>query len=328
VAAGSALGALGSDTGGSIRQPASLTGLVGMKPTYGTVSRYGLIAFASSLDQIGPLTRTVEDAVVLLEAIWGHDPLDATSHPGPYPALREDLEAGVDGLRIGVVRELAGEGYEPDVERAVSEMVERLAGNGASVVEVSLPTFDIALSAYYLIAPAEASANLARFDGIRYGLRVPGPATEQLMAATRAEGFGPEVTRRILLGTYGLSAGYYEAFYGQAQKVRAAIRQDLARVYADVDVLVSPTSPTVAFPAGARVADPLAMYLSDICTIPSNLSGDPAVSVPIAVDGQGLPIGFQVMAPALGEATLIQVAAEVERLAAFDARPDLDLVAV
>jgi aspartyl-tRNA(Asn)/glutamyl-tRNA(Gln) amidotransferase subunit A len=206
-------------------------------------------------------------------------------------------------------------------------MVDRLAAGGAEVVEVSLPSFEIALSAYYLIAPAEASANLARFDGIRYGLRVPGPTTESLMSATRAQGFGPEVTRRILLGTYGLSAGYYDAFYGQAQKVRAAIRDDLARVYADVDVLVSPTSPTVAFEAGARVSDPLAMYLSDICTIPSNLAGDPAISVPIGLDHQGLPIGFQVMAPALGEPVMFGVAAEVERLAGFTARPDIDLVA-
>ncbi|MCI0545250.1 MAG: Asp-tRNA(Asn)/Glu-tRNA(Gln) amidotransferase subunit GatA [Actinobacteria bacterium] len=327
VAIGSALGALGSDTGGSIRQPAALTGLVGLKPTYGTVSRYGLIAFASSLDQIGPLTRTVEDAAVLLEAVWGHDPLDATSYDGAYPDPRAEMGRGVDGIRVGVVRELSGEGYEPEVETATANMVDRLAGEGAEVVEVSLPSFEIALSAYYLIAPAEASANLARFDGIRFGLRIPGPTTEALMSATRAEGFGPEVTRRILLGTYGLSAGYYEAFYGQAQKVRAAIRADLARVYTDVDVLVSPTSPTVAFEAGARVADPLAMYLSDICTIPSNLAGDPAVSVPIALDGRGLPIGFQVMAPALGETTLFRVAAEVEHLAGFTARPVIDLVA-
>ena len=327
VAAGSAITALGSDTGGSIRQPASLSGIVGLKPTYGTVSRYGLIAFASSLDQIGPLSRTVDDAALTLEAIWGHDPLDATSYPGEYPDLRADMTTGVSGLKVGVVRELAGEGYEPDVEAAVAALVERLAGEGAAVVEVSLPSFEIALSAYYLIAPAEASANLARFDGIRYGLRVPGDTTESLMARTRADGFGPEVTRRILLGTYGLSAGYYDAFYGQAQRVRAAIRQDLARVYHDVDVLVSPTSPTVAFEAGARVADPLAMYLSDICTIPSNLAGDPAISVPIGLDGQGLPIGFQVMAPALGERTLFRVAAEVERLAGFTARPEIELVA-
>ncbi len=327
VSVGSALGALGSDTGGSIRQPASLTGIVGLKPTYGSVSRYGLIAFASSLDQIGPLTRTVEDNALMLESIWGHDPMDATSYPGVYPEVRADLDKGVEGLRVGVVKEFAGEGYEPDVESAVTGMVDRLRQAGAEIVEVSLPSFKLALSAYYLIAPAEASANLARFDGIRYGLRVPGDTTEALMARTRAEGFGPEVTRRILLGTYALSAGYYDAFYGQAQKVRAAIVAELAAVYRDVDVLVSPTSPTVAFEAGARTADPLAMYLSDICTIPADLSGDPAISVPIGLDRQGLPIGFQVMAPSLGERMLFQVAAEVERLAGFKARPEIEVVA-
>ncbi|HEU4320169.1 MAG TPA: Asp-tRNA(Asn)/Glu-tRNA(Gln) amidotransferase subunit GatA [Acidimicrobiia bacterium] len=327
VSAGSALCALGSDTGGSIRQPASLSGIVGMKPTYGTVSRYGLIAFASSLDQIGPLSRSVTDAAVTLATIWGHDPRDATSYAGDYPDPSAELGRGIDGMRIGVVSELAGEGYEPAVESAVSSMVESLAEAGAEIVELSLPTFEIALSAYYLIAPAEASANLARFDGIRYGHRADGSSTETLMARTRAEGFGPEVTRRILLGTYALSAGYYDAFYGQAQRVRAAIQDDFARAYEQVDALVSPTSPTVAFPAGARVDDPLAMYLSDICTIPSNLSGHPAISVPIGVDGQNLPIGFQVMAPALGETTLFRVAAEVERLAAFTARPVLEEVA-
>ncbi len=321
VAAGTSLAAFGSDTGGSIRQPASLCGVVGMKPTYGTVSRYGLIAFASSLDQIGPFTRTVEDSAVSLQAIWGHDPLDATSYPGEYPDPARSLLRGVEGLKVGVVKELAGEGYEPAVEKAVADMVASLAKSGVDVVEVSLPTFEIALSAYYLIAPAECSANLARFDGIRYGLRVAGATTEELMARTRAEGFGPEVTRRILLGTYALSAGYYDAFYGQAQRVRAAIRDDLAVAYQEVDVLVSPTSPTVAFPAGARTADPLAMYLSDICTIPSNLAGHPAISVPIGLDSDGLPIGFQVMAPALGEEVMYQVAAEVERLAGFDISP-------
>jgi aspartyl-tRNA(Asn)/glutamyl-tRNA(Gln) amidotransferase subunit A len=327
VAAGSALVGFGSDTGGSIRQPASLTGLVGLKPTYGTVSRYGLIAFASSLDQIGPLARTVEDAAVSLEAIWGHDPLDATSYPGEYPDPSAGLGRGVSGLKIGVVRELAGDGYEPAVESAVAAMVDQLSAAGAEVIEVSLPTFDIALSAYYLIAPAEASANLARFDGIRYGHRADGTTTEALMAKTRSEGFGPEPTRRILLGTYALSAGYYDAFYGQAQRVRAAIQEDFARAYGQVDVLVSPTSPTVAFEAGARVDDPLAMYLSDICTIPSNLAGHPAISIPIGVDDSNMPIGFQVMAPALGEELMFQVAAEVERLAGFDARPELAEVA-
>jgi aspartyl-tRNA(Asn)/glutamyl-tRNA(Gln) amidotransferase subunit A len=327
VAVGSALVGLGSDTGGSIRQPASLCGVVGMKPTYGTVSRYGLIAFASSLDQIGPLTKTVEDSALALSAIWGHDPLDATSFRGDYPDPTAGLGRGVDGLRIGVVRELQGEGYEPDVESSVSQMVDKLSEAGAEVFELSLPSFEIALSAYYLIAPAEASANLARFDGIRYGHRAPGDTTESMMSRSRAEGFGPEVTRRILLGTYALSAGYYDAFYGQAQRVRSAIRADFARAYADVDVLVSPTSPTVAFAAGARTQDPLAMYLSDICTIPCNLSGDPAISVPLGLDRSGLPIGFQVMAPALGEPIMYQVAAAVEQLAGFDASPDLAMVA-
>ena len=226
-----------------------------------------------------------------------------------------------------MVDELGGDGYEPDVESRVSEMVESLTEEGAEVVRVSLPTFDIALSAYYLIAPAECSANLARFDGIRYGLRSDGATAEEMMSRTRAEGFGPEVTRRILLGTYALSAGYYDAFYGQAQRVRSAIRDDFARAYEKVDVLVSPTSPTVAFEAGARTADPLAMYLSDICTIPSNLSGDPAVSVPIGLDSQGLPIGFQVMAPALAEPLMFQVASAVESIAGFESEPDLALVA-
>jgi aspartyl-tRNA(Asn)/glutamyl-tRNA(Gln) amidotransferase subunit A len=321
VAAGSSLAAFGSDTGGSIRQPASLCGVVGMKPTYGTVSRYGLIAFASSLDQIGPFTTTVEDSALALQAIWGHDPLDATSFSGVYPDPAAGLSTGVDGLKVGVVRELSGEGYEAAVGEAVSAMVARLEEAGVEVVEVSLPTFEIALSAYYLIAPAEASSNLARFDGIRFGLRVDGATTEELMAKTRADGFGPEVTRRILLGTYALSAGYYDAFYGQAQRVRAAIQADFARAYERVDVLVSPTSPTVAFEAGERTADPLAMYLSDICTIPSNLAGHPAISVPIGLDGAGLPIGFQVMAPALGEEVMYRVAAEVERLAGFEIAP-------
>ena len=321
VAAGSSLAAFGSDTGGSIRQPAALCGVVGMKPTYGTVSRYGLIAFASSLDQIGPFTRTVEDSATTLQVIWGHDPLDATSYAGEYPDPTTGLGRGVEGLKVGVVAQHSGEGFEPAVESAVAGMVAELEAGGVEVVGVSMPTFDVALSAYYLIAPAEASSNLARFDGIRYGLRVDGATTEEMMARTRGEGFGPEVIRRILLGTYSLSAGYYDAFYGQAQRVRAGIQEDFARAYREVDVLVSPTSPTVAFEAGARTADPLAMYLSDICTIPSNLSGHPAITVPIGLDPAGLPIGFQVMAPALGEQIMFQVAAEVERLAGFSIAP-------
>lgn len=324
VAVGSALGALATDTGGSIRQPASLCGIVGMKPTYGLVSRYGLIAFASSLDQIGPMTRTVSDAATLLEGIAGFDLKDATSYRGTYPNPSGSLSHGVSGLRIGVVTELMdGEGITPRVSADVRTVLDKLADAGAKVGEVSLPSAMYGLPAYYLIAPAECSANLARFDGVRYGLRIDGDTTEEMMAKTRAAGFGPEVIRRILLGTYALSAGYYDAFYGQAQKVRTLIRRDFAAAYEDYDVLVSPTSPTTAFEVGERASDPLAMYYSDVCTIPSNLTGDPAISVPVALDDDGLPVGFHVMAPALGEEVLFQVAAEVERVAAFDATPAL-----
>lgn len=322
VAVGSAFGALGSDTGGSIRQPGSLCGVVGMKPTYGTVSRYGLIAFASSLDQIGPLTRTVDDAASLYSAIAGHDPLDATSWAGDYPDVATSLHDGVDGLRIGVVTEFGGDGYESSVTGALDSTLGRLSDAGAEIVEVSLPTVELALSAYYLIAPAEASANLARFDGIRYGLRLPGGTTEEMMARTRAEGFGPEVIRRILLGTYALSAGYYDAFYGQAHKARTVLRNEFAKAYEQVDVLMSPTSPTVAFPFDAK-SDPLSMYLSDVCTIPSNLSGDPAISVPVGLDDAGLPIGVQVMAPALGEPVMFRVAKTIETQARFTRRPEM-----
>ena len=320
VAAGSAMVAYGSDTGGSIRQPAALCGIVGMKPTYGLVSRFGLIAFASSLDQIGPLTRTVEDAVSALEVVGGHDPADSTSYPGPVPDYRTGLESGVSGLRVGVVTELNGAGIEPAVQAAVNQTIEQLEQAGATIVQISMPSVDYALSAYYLIAPAECSANLARFDGVRYGLRRRGENVEEMMSNTRADGFGPEVIRRILLGTYALSAGYYDAFYGQAQRVRTLIIRDFQAAYEQADVLVSPTSPTTAFSFGARTEDPLSMYMSDVCTIPSNMSGDPAISVPVGLDDAGLPIGFQVMAPALGEPVMFRVAAEVERRARFDAR--------
>jgi len=314
------LTALGSDTGGSIRQPAALCGVVGMKPTYGLVSRYGLIAFASSLDQIGPISRTVEDAATTLEVIAGHDPLDATSYRGEYPQYRASLGRGVAGLRIGVVAELAGEGISPDVLTACRSVVDSLAEAGAAVREVSLPSMEYALSAYYLIAPAECSANLARFDGVRYGLRVDGATVEEMTARTRAAGFGPEVTRRILLGTYALSAGYYDSFYGQAQKVRTLVIQDFTRAYQGFDVLVSPTSPMTAFELGSRTEDPLSMYLVDVCTIPSNLAGAPSISVPVGLDAAGLPIGFQIMAPALGEEVLLRVAAEVERASGWNNR--------
>ncbi len=323
VAAGSVFAALGSDTGGSIRQPAALCGLVGMKPTYGVVSRYGLIAFASSHDQIGPFARTVRDAAVMLEAIAGFDIRDATSYRGGTPDISGLLEEGVAGMRIGIVKELSGEGIDPQVQAACQATYDALADRGAELIEISIPATEYALSAYYLIAPAEASANLARFDGVRYGLRVDGATTEEMMAATRAEGFGPEVIRRILLGTYALSAGYYDAFYGQAQKVRTLLRNEFAAAYEKVDVLVSPTSPTTAFPIGERTTDPLSMYFADVCTIASNLAGDPSGSVPIGLDDQGLPIGFQVMAPALHEAQLFRLAAEVERIADFRERPAL-----
>ena len=323
VAIGSALGSLGSDTGGSIRQPAAFCGLVGMKPTYGLVSRYGLIAFASSLDQIGPFTRTVEDAATVLGAIAGHDPRDATSIPEALPDFMSELHAGVAGLRIGVVTELSEAGIDSDVLAAFRRTLDRLSDSGAEIVEVSIPSTAMSLSAYYLIAPAECSANLARFDGVRYGLRVEGDTVEDMMSRTRAEGFGPEVTRRILLGTYALSAGYYDAFYGQAQRVRTITIREFGAAYEKADVLVSPTAPTTAFEFGAKTQDPLSMYMSDVCTIPSNLTGDPAVSVPVGLDAHGLPIGFQIMAPSLGEAVLFRVAQAVEDVADPVGHPSL-----
>jgi aspartyl-tRNA(Asn)/glutamyl-tRNA(Gln) amidotransferase subunit A len=316
VAAGYAAVSLGSDTGGSIRQPAALCGVVGVKPTYGAVSRYGLIAFASSLDQIGPFALTVEDAALLLEVIGGHDPADSTSIDQPSPDLRAGLDRGVDGLRVGLVRELMGDGIAPDVARRVTEAAEALEKEGARIEEVSLPSFTYGLSAYYLIAPAECSSNLARYDGVRYGLRAEaeGGITE-MYKATRAAGFGAEVKRRIMLGTYALSAGYYDAYYGKALKVRTLILGDFERAYRDVDVLLSPTSPTVAFDLGAKTADPMTMYLNDVCTIPSNLSGHPAMSVPFGDGEGGLPVGIQLLGPALSEPLLFQVAAAVERAA-------------
>jgi aspartyl-tRNA(Asn)/glutamyl-tRNA(Gln) amidotransferase subunit A len=312
VAAGFAPLSLGSDTGGSIRQPAAFCGIVGAKPTYGAVSRYGLVAFASSLDQIGPFATTVADAAVLLEVISGHDPLDSTSLPEAPLALTDHLTRGVEGLRVGVVKELLdAEGIAPDVQARTRAAVEALEAAGAKVEEVSVPAVIYGLSAYYLIAPAEASSNLARYDGVRYGLRVDAPTTGEMMDATRTAGFGPEVERRIMLGTYALSAGYYDAFYGKAQKVRTLIIRDFEAAYERCDVLLSPTAPTTAFPFGAK-ADPLAMYLNDVCTIPSNLAGHPAISVPFGTGDDGLPIGVQVMAPALAEGTMFQVAAALE----------------
>ncbi len=311
VAAGFAPLALGSDTGGSIRQPAALCGVVGVKPTYGAVSRYGLVAFASSLDQIGPFAADVADAALLLETIGGHDGRDSTSIPEEAPEISAHLDDGVDGLRVGVVTDLLGDGIAGDVAARVRAAAEALSAAGAKVGEVAIPELAYGLSAYYLIAPAEASSNLARFDGVRYGLRVDAPTTAEMMVATRTAGFGPEVKRRIMLGTYALSAGYYDAYYGKALQVRTLICRAFERAYADFDVLLTPTSPTTAFELGATT-DPLAMYLNDVCTIPSNLAGHPAMSVPFGVGGDGLPVGVQVLAPALGEVPMFRAAAAIE----------------
>ena len=319
VAAGFVPLGLGSDTGGSIRQPAALCGVVGMKPTYGVVSRYGLVAFASSLDQIGPLSGSVADAALLLEAIGGHDPRDTTSLQAPAPAAGRSLDRGVEGLRIGVCRELV-DGTSPDVAARVHEAAEALSSAGAKVDDVSVPEMRFGLSAYYLIAPAEASSNLARYDGVRYGLRVDAPDVAAMNTATRTAGFGAEVKRRIMLGTYALSAGYYDAYYGKAQRVRTLMIEAFARAYEQFDVLVGATAPTTAFPIGERIDDPMAMYMSDVCTIPSNLAGHPAISVPFGAGDDGLPVGVQVLAPALAEELLFQVAAAVERAAPGDGR--------
>ncbi|MGH9106225.1 MAG: Asp-tRNA(Asn)/Glu-tRNA(Gln) amidotransferase subunit GatA [Acidimicrobiales bacterium] len=316
VAAGFCSVALGSDTGGSIRQPAALCGVVGVKPTYGLVSRYGLVAFASSLDQVGPLATTVADAALVLDTIAGHDEMDSTSLPGPHPSARSHLGRGAEGVRVGVISELAGaEGIAGDVAARLRDAADALAGAGAKVEETSVPSVRYGLSAYYMIAPAEASSNLARYDGVRYGLRVPGADITEMYLATRSAGFGPEVKRRIMLGTYALSAGYYDAYYGKAQKVRTLIIGEMEEAYRSFDVLLSPTAPSTAFALGAKTADPMAMYLNDVCTIPSNLTGHPAISVPFGAGDDGLPIGAQVLAPALGEPVMFQVAEALEAAA-------------
>ncbi len=296
---------LGTDTGGSIRQPASLCGVVGLKPSYGRVSRYGLIAFASSLDQIGPFTRTVEDAALILSAMAGHDPLDSTSMKLLPPDFTHSLHENVKGLRIGAPKEYFIEGIEPAIEKAVREAIDLLGQMGAEIREVSLPHSDTALPVYYLVAPAEASANLARFDGIRYGPRTQGEEMWDTYQQTRAN-FGAEVKRRIMLGTYALSAGYYDAYYLKAQKVRTLIKQDFEQVFAEVDVIACPVSPTTAFKIGERVDDPIQMYLSDIFTIAVNLAGNCGVSVPCGFDQAGLPIGLQLIGPQFGEEKIVQ----------------------
>ena len=312
--------AIGTDTGGSIRQPASVTGTVGVKPTYGGVSRYGVIALASSLDQVGPCARTVLDAALLHEVIGGHDPADSTSIPQPAPraveAVRRGQSEDLAGLRVGVVKQLRGNGYQAGVLESFDAAVAALGALGADVVEVDCPHFEYGLAAYYLILPSECSSNLARFDAMRYGLRVGDSAAasaEEVMTATRGKGFGPEVKRRIILGTYALSAGYYDAYYGSAQKVRTLIRQDFEKAYATADVLISPASPVTAFAVGEKVDDPMAMYLNDLATIPGSLAGIPALSVPSGLASDtGLPVGLQIMGPTLGEERIYRVAATFE----------------
>ncbi len=317
VAAFEAPIAIGTDTGGSIRQPAAVTGTVGVKPTYGGVSRYGLVALASSLDQAGPCARTVMDAAMLQAAIGGHDPRDSTSIPDPMPdVVGAAARADVRGMRIGLVRELTGEGYQAGVEQRFREAVEILEHLGAEVIEVSCPHFEYALGAYYLILPSECSSNLARFDGMRYGMRVGddgAPSVEEVMALTREAGFGPEVKRRIMLGTYALSSGYYDAYYGQAQKVRTLIQRDFAAAFEQCDVLVSPTAPTTAFRLGEKVDDPLAMYLNDVATIPVNMAGNCAMSLPVGLAPEdSLPVGLQVMAPPMADDRLYLVGGALE----------------
>jgi aspartyl-tRNA(Asn)/glutamyl-tRNA(Gln) amidotransferase subunit A len=317
VAADAAFGALGSDTGGSIRQPAALSGVVGFKPTYGRVSRFGLVAFASSLDQIGPLTKTVRDAALIMNAIAGHDPQDSTALNEPMPDYTAKLKGDLRGVRLGLPKEYMIEGIDPHVKSAIDAAVKQMNSLGAEIVEVSLPTTEYAIAAYYIVATAEASANLARFDGVRYGYRAEKPKDMlDLYGRTREEGFGPEVKRRIILGTYVLSSGYYDAYYLRAQRVRELIRHDFAKAFEKVDALVSPTSPVPAFKLGERVADPLQMYLADIFTIAANLAGICGISIPCGfaeVDGHRLPIGLQLLGKALDEARILQIAHAYEQ---------------
>jgi len=312
VAAGFSHFSLGSDTGGSIRQPAALCGVVGVKPTYGYVSRYGLVAFASSLDQIGPFTNSVEESALVLDVIGGHDPHDSTSIPRQHPSLVDATRQGVEGLRVGRITDLP-EGADPDVQERLEAAFDALQAAGATIVDVEVPAFTFGLTAYYLIAPAEASSNLARYDGVRYGMRVDAADTNAMYGATREAGFGDEVKRRIMLGTYALSAGYYDAYYGKALKVRRLIHDDFERAYQQADVLLTPTSPSVAFEFGSKGDNPLAMYLCDTYTIPTNLAGHPGMSVPYGTGAHGLPVGVQVLAGTLQEPSMFRAAAALER---------------
>jgi len=321
VAARCALAATGTDTGGSIRQPAAFCGLVGLKPTYGRCSRWGIVAFASSLDQAGPMTRTVRDAAIMLQHMAGHDPKDSTSSPRALPDFAAALTGDVKGLRIGVPKEYRADGMSPELETLWQQGIDWLKAAGAEVREVSLPHTKYALPTYYIIAPAEASSNLARYDGVRYGLRVPGNSIQEMYENTRAEGFGAEVQRRILIGTYVLSAGYYDAYYLKAQRVRALIARDFEQAFADVDAILTPTAPTPAFPIGERMDDPIAMYLNDIFTVPVNLAGLPGISVPAGLSTDGLPLGLQVIGRPFDEETVLRTAGVIEDAARFTAQP-------
>jgi aspartyl-tRNA(Asn)/glutamyl-tRNA(Gln) amidotransferase subunit A len=321
VAARLAFGATATDTGGSIRQPASFCGIAGMKPTYGRCSRYGIVAFASSLDQAGPLARTVEDCAILLASMAGHDPRDSTSADLPVPDFAAACARGVRGLRIGVPREYRSDGMASEIAELWQRGVGWLREQGAQIVDVSLPHTKYALATYYIVAPAEASSNLARYDGVRFGLRVPGEDLIDLYERTRAAGFGAEVRRRIMIGTYVLSAGYYDAYYLRAQKVRALIRRDFTEAFRQCDALLTPTAPSAAFGQGEKMDDPVTMYLNDVFTVPANMAGIPGLSVPAGLDAQGLPLGLQVLGRPFDEETVFAVGAAIERAAAFDALP-------
>ncbi len=321
VSGGLAIAATGTDTGGSIRQPASFTGLVGMKPTYGRCSRWGVVAFASSLDQAGPITRTVEDAAIMLQVMAGHDGKDSTSLPMGLPDMRAACTRDVKGLRVGVPKEYTLDGMPSAIQALWDQGIAWFREMGAETIEVSLPHTKYALPTYYIVAPAEASSNLARYDGVRYGLRVPGDSLDEMYENTRGEGFGDEVQRRVLIGTYVLSAGYYDAYYVKAQQVRTLIAQDFKDVFADVDVLLTPTAPSAAFYEGEKMDDPIAMYLNDVFTVPASLAGLPAISVPAGLDADGLPLGLQLIAGVCDEATLFRAASALENAAGFSARP-------
>jgi aspartyl-tRNA(Asn)/glutamyl-tRNA(Gln) amidotransferase subunit A len=323
VAARIALGATGTDTGGSIRQPASFVGIVGLKPTYGRVSRWGIVAFASSLDQAGPMTRSIEDAALMLQAMAGHDPKDSTSADLPVPDFRAATQGSIKGLRIGIPKEYRMDGMPGEIEKLWAAGIDWLRRAGAEPVEISLPHTKYALPAYYVIAPAEASSNLARYDGVRYGLRVPGKSLEDMYEGTRGDGFGAEVRRRVLIGTYVLSAGYYDAYYLRAQRIRSLILRDFTQAFERVDAVLTPATPSTAFAIGEKSDDPIAMYLNDVFTVPGNLAGLPGISVPAGLGEDGLPLGLQVIGRAFDEETVLKVARAIERAADFTAVPSV-----